>query len=347
VDLGRAPLPGTRVIASSAMRRPFIRSLVGLVALVGVALAVALFPARVVTGCAAPVAPVLDVTPTSATLVAGQTVQLAVTRRFSGGPMEVVTDRVGYTTSSRSIVAVNERGLVTAGTEAGSAVVRVIDPLSDAVATTTFTVSFARIDSIEIVPAPAATLRPGERRAFFATAHLQNGQTRDVTAQVTWASSNDTVATVGKTTPDVGLVSAVGEGDVTISATDPQTNAQGRSIVFVRGDPAALRALVVTPNPGTVGVGANRAFGAMGIYGDGTSRDLTRVVAWSSNNESVATVDSAGVARGVAIGDATITASAPSIAPGLADAGAEAGTSEGGAPPAAIMVSGSAALRVQ
>jgi uncharacterized protein YjdB len=294
--------------------------------------------------CAAPVQPVLDVTPTSVALVAGQTVQLAVTRRFTGGPMEVVTDRVGYTTSSRSIVAVNERGLVTAGPEAGNAIVRVLDPLSDAVTTTTFTVTLGRITSIEVVPAPAATMRPGERRPFFATAHLGNGLTKDVTGQVTWASSSDTVATVGKTAADNGQVSALSEGDVTISATDPQTSAQGRSILFVRRDPAALRALVVSPNPATVGVGATRAFSALGIFGDGSSRDLTGIVSWTSSRDATATIDPSGLARGVAIGDATITATASSGGPSPgADAGAEGG-SDAGAP---VVVVGSAALRVE
>src|SRR5687768_6726634 len=83
-------------------------------------------------GCASPAQPVLDVTPGNGALVAGQTVQLAVTRRFPGGSIEVVTDHVTYTTSSRSVAAVNERGLVTAGQEAGNAIVRILDPLSDA-----------------------------------------------------------------------------------------------------------------------------------------------------------------------------------------------------------------------
>ena len=58
-------------------------------------------------------------------------------------------------------------------------------------------------------------LEPGQTRLLVATATQSTGATSDVTQQATWQSSALGVATVSP----AGLVTAVGEGDVEISAT--------------------------------------------------------------------------------------------------------------------------------
>src|SRR5262245_14562151 len=55
----------------------------------------------------------------------------------------------------------------------------------------------------------------GATSQFTATAALSNSTTQKVTAQATWASSNDSVATVSST----GLVTGVSAGSADISAT--------------------------------------------------------------------------------------------------------------------------------
>src|SRR5690349_15769017 len=58
-------------------------------------------------------------------------------------------------------------------------------------------------------------LEPGQTRQLAATATLSTGTTSDVTQQATWLSSAPGVATVSS----AGLVTAVAEGEVEISAT--------------------------------------------------------------------------------------------------------------------------------
>ena len=130
-----------------------------------------------------------------------------------------------------------------------------------------------------------------------------------------WASSNVAAATVGLTPADIGLVSAISLGETTITATDSATLIQGRTIVFVSGDAAQLRAIVVTPNPATIPVGQTAQLSALGVYDDGSTKDVTSTVTWSSSNEASVTVAASGVATGVAAGDATITAQ-QSLPPG-------------------------------
>lgn len=269
------------------------------------------------TSCAAPVPPSLELTPASQTLVTNQPLQLTVTRRFPGGAIEDVTTRVTYSipAASKSVATVNERGVVVAGTDPGTVIVKAFDESSDATAVTTIVVVASQIASIELSPSPAIVVTRGTTRQFTATARLTDGSTKDVTRDVLWSSTNEAAAVVGNTQFDKGSVSAVAAGDTTILATDANTRIQGRSILFVAGDTPVLTAIVVTPNPGVVAVAASVQFGALGILSDGTTKDLTRSVTWTSSRPDVATVNNVGMVAGVLVGDTTITAQGPEPTP--------------------------------
>ena len=272
--------------------------------------ALALF-ALLFVSCAEPVAPTLDVTPVDGTLVSGQRASLTVTRRFPGGPSDDVTSRVTYKSANAAIATVDERGVVTAGTQPGQVLIHAFDTISDATAIASFTVVASAITSIDLSPSPAIVMQRGTQRVFTATAHFTDGTSRDVSREVLWSSTNEAAAVVGNTSLDKGVVSAVAGGDTTILATDATTLVQGRSIVFVSQETPHLVAVVVSPNPAMVGVGKTFQFGALGLLSDGSSTDLTRSATWSSSRTDIATVDNTGVVTGVAMGDTTITAVAP------------------------------------
>lgn len=271
------------------------------------------------TSCAAPITPTLDLTQSSQTLIvrqpgqparSGQSLQLTVKRRFPGGQLEDVTTRVSYTIE-KGIADVTDRGFVTAGSEAGPVIVRVFDSSSDATALASIIVVASQIVAIEVSPAPARVLVRGESQAFTATARYNNGDVTDVTRDVSWSSTDESVALVGNTQFDKGIVRAVSAGNTTILATDGTTLVQGRSIVFVPAESLQLKAILVTPNPAVVGVGKTLQLRADGVYSDGSTKDLTRGVTWTSSRGDVAAIDTLGLMGGVITGDSTITASAP------------------------------------
>ena len=286
----------------------------------------------IVTSCAQPQQPVIEVTPAMSTLVSLQSAQLTVTRRFpGGGPVEQVTNQVTYTSSNRNVASVDGAGVVTAGDEPGTVVIRAYDAANDAVGTATFTVESPRIESIDIVPSPAVVLRPDTSVQMRANARMNDGTTRDVTKEVLWASSNVAVAMLDLMPPNIllppsiGVVTAVSNGETTITATDSATRVQGRTIVFVSGDAPQLRAIVVTPNPATMAVGQTGQLTAHGIHDDGSRKNITTTVTWSSSNEAVVAITASGLATSVAAGEATITAAAPDPgAPGMSMKGSAA-----------------------
>jgi hypothetical protein len=299
------------------------------------------------TSCAQPVVPVLIVTPAVGALVTGQPLQLSVMRRFPLGPTELVTDRVTYVSSNKNVATVTDKGLILPQTEAGPVVIHIADPLSDAFADVSFTVAVVEIVSIDVSPGPSVVMAPGTTQRFVASARFNNGVTKDVTDQLVWVSTNEAVAKVVSTgsaadagLPPIGTVSAVAAGDTTVTATDPHTSVQGGVIVFVRPITAELEAILVSPNPAAVAPGATLQFSALGVFSDGTTREVTNLVGWSSSVSSVATISGSGLASAATVGDTTITASAPAALPS-----ADAGAASDAGPAAAV--SGSAALRVR
>lgn len=71
---------------------------------------------------------------------------------------------------------------------------------------------------------------------------------------------------------------------------------------------ATLTALSVTPTSASFAKGGTRQFIAMGAYSDGTSKDETNTVTWTSSAPTIATVGTTGIATGMAAGSATLTA---------------------------------------
>ncbi|PYX13345.1 MAG: ATP-dependent DNA ligase, partial [Acidobacteria bacterium] len=63
-----------------------------------------------------------------------------------------------------------------------------------------------------------------------------------------------------------------------------------------------------TPGNASVAASSTQQFSATGKYSDGSSKDLTSSVLWSSSDTSVASVNNAGLATGVVVGVVTVTA---------------------------------------
>jgi hypothetical protein len=75
---------------------------------------------------------------------------------------------------------------------------------------------------------------------------------------------------------------------------------------------ATLQSIAVTPTTASLAVGKTKQFIATGTYSDGSKKNITRTVTWTSSNTSVATV-SVGLATAVASGSATLTATSGTI----------------------------------
>ncbi|HEX4600685.1 MAG TPA: Ig-like domain-containing protein, partial [Gemmatimonadales bacterium] len=225
-----------------------------------------------VTVTVVPVASVV-VSPATASLSNGQTVQLTATPKdASGTPLSgrVVT----WATSNAAVATVSGSGLVT-GSGAGTATITA----------TSEGQSGASAVTVTVVPVASVAVSP-------ATASLSNGQTVQLTATpkdasgtplsgrvVTWATSNAAVATVSGS----GLVTGRGAGTATITATSEGQS--GASAVTVTVVPVAS----VAVSPASASVGTLQTVQLTATPKDASGTPLSgRVVTWATSNAAVA-----------------------------------------------------------
>lgn len=154
----------------------------------------------------------------------------------------------------------------------------------------------ARVATIELEP-EAVVVAVGAVAPLTATVEDAGGN--PVSSQVSWSSSDTSVARVSS----AGVVTARKVGDATIAATSQGVSAT--AVVTV--SPQSVSSVRITPTAAAVRVGATTQLEATALDADGNALP-GRSMIWSSNSRSVATVDAAGRVTGVAPGAATITA---------------------------------------
>jgi len=79
------------------------------------------------------------------------------------------------------------------------------------------------------------------------------------------------------------------------------------------GPPPTLISIEVTPTSPSMNAGNTLQFTATGTYSDGSKRNVTNAVTWSSSSQGVATINSSGLADGVGPGQTTIEAASAAI----------------------------------
>ncbi len=177
--------------------------------------------------------------------------------------------------------------------------VLVIGALAGLLACSSSTKKEKVLELIAVTPA-SPSLAQGAQQQLTATGKYSDGSTQDLTASVTWASLDTTVATVSAGLVIAGTVTA---GSAVVTAT--LADQVGFTEVTVTGSQLAIIRL----SSPSVKVPAGVAVGlvAMGEYTDGSERNLSSVATWGSAAPETATV-AGGAVTGVAAGDTTVTA---------------------------------------
>ncbi len=244
------------------------------------------------------VAPVssVSVSPATADVFRGSSFQMTVELRDETG--NTLTGRpVAWTSSDTDVATVSGSGLVL-GVAEGSAEITAAS--GSASGTATVTVSAVPAASVSVSP-PTATLTVDD--AILLTAEVRDADDNVMTDRaVSWSSDDDAVATVD----GAGRVTGVGAGTARISATDGSVSGDA-TITVEAGPDGAVASVQVLPSAMTIPVGGN-------VRLDAETRDavgsllVDRNVSWSSDNPSVAAVESDGLVTGVGLGSTTITA---------------------------------------
>jgi uncharacterized protein YjdB len=248
----------------------------------------------------------IAVTPANASVASGITKQFTAIGIFSDGTSEDITDSVTWSSDNETVATINASGLAT-GVAAGTA--GITATLGATSGSANLTVTDATLSSIAVTPANSSVVS-GLAKQFTATGTYSDGTSEDITALVTWASGDITVATMNANfTADSGLATGVAAGTAVITATLGATSGSANLTVTA----ATLSSIAVTPTNSSVVSGLAKQFTATGTYSDGTSENITALVTWASGDITVATMNAnftanSGLATGIAAGTAVITA---------------------------------------
>jgi hypothetical protein len=175
------------------------------------------------------------------------------------------------------------------------------------------TKSTATLVSISVTPYSPANLAVGSTQRFVATGIYSDGTTPNITSQVSWTSSNSSIAGIA-----TGLATGVAIGSTSITASQSGITSPSVTLTVITSA-SGLSSIAITPAfPADLGVGASQPLAAVGTYADGTTADITSKVTWTSSNTAVAVVFANGAATGEGSGTANITAALSGVtSPGL------------------------------
>jgi uncharacterized protein YjdB len=226
----------------------------------------------------------------------GSTQQLTATTRDANGTV-LNGVSINWSSSSSSIAAVNQSGLVT-GVAAGSATITASSgSVSASVPVTVSAPTTGTVQTISVSPS-TATLNVGGTTSLSATARDGNGNVL-TGVPITWQTGDGTVATVSSS----GVVTGVAPGSVAITARSGSVTGSATITVQL----AAVARITLSPTNPQVDEGDFLQMTAT-LY-DAQDNILTgRTVTWSSSDNSKFTVDANGLVRARKKGNATLTA---------------------------------------
>ena len=234
------------------------------------------------------------VSPSQSTVVVGETTQL--TAQVTDELGNVLSGRqITFSSGTPSVATVSASGVVTGVTAGATTITATSEGKSG---TATVTVTPVPVARVSVDPAqPNVTV--GQTLQLRADVLAANGQPLSG-REVKWQSGAPAIASVSAT----GLLTAVAPGNAVIFA-----NVEGvvaSTSVTVRA--VAVGSVVVTPPTSSVVVGDAVQLSAAVRDAAGNPLD-GRLVGWTSSDDAVAVVSSAGRVTGLKVGTATITAS--------------------------------------
>src|SRR3569833_569147 len=215
-------------------------------------------------------------------VAAGATLQLTAQGNYSDGTIADISSQVTWTSSDSTVAKVGTSGLLTSY-KSGSAIATAT--LGSVSGTMVVTVNGAALSSISI--AGAASLSAGSSEQLAAQGTYTDSTTQVLTTQVTWQSSDPTVATVS----GAGLLHSLKAGTVTVTAT--MNSVSGNAGVTVTS--ATLSAINVGAPNSSLASGGTEQLTASGVYTDSSTQSLTSQVAWQSSDPTVAAVSASGL----------------------------------------------------
>jgi len=243
----------------------------------------------------------------------GLTKEYSATGTYSDGLIKDITSQVTWSSSAPNVATISNlstnKGLLTSVTVGNSTITATLNGITQ---TATMNVTGAVLSSITLSPL-SSNVPLGLTEQFSATGIYSNGTQQDITKQVAWNTGSSSIATISNASADKGKLTTLAAGNTTVSAILNGVTANTPISVSA----VALQSITLSPLNSSVAKGTEIPFKALGIFSNGTQKDITGQVTWKSGNSGIVAISnlsgSAGVATGLQTGTTIITATLNSV----------------------------------
>jgi Big-like domain-containing protein len=237
----------------------------------------------------------IAVSPASASIPLGTTQQFKAIGTFNDASTQDLTGSVQWNSSNAAVATVSMASTSAGLASSVSAGTAKISATSGAVSNTAnLTVTSAGLVSIAVTPArPSIVL--GQSLQFTATGTYMDQSTKDITANVTWSTTNASAAIISNKAGSNGLATSSGQGMTTIGATMHSIAASTTLTVTALAAPTGFTA---TANPGQIALAWNSVAGA-------TSYQVSRSTVSGGPYAALATTKATHYTDGGLPGDST------------------------------------------
>lgn len=229
----------------------------------------------------------IEVTPGVATLKQGDSQTLVVNAIYSNGTEENVTGKTTFKSGNSALAVVDASGVITIPEDSTGGTVNIVATFEGKTSISVISIPSKPVLESLIFTPDKQTLKQGETKQLEVLASYSDGSIADVTSQVVYSSSDETLATVN----EEGLVTVKDEakgGTVYIRGT---FNGKGGAIALNIPTPPTVSTLTFTPGKHTLKNGESVEIKVMATYTDGTVEDVTSKASLKSSNTAQVTID--------------------------------------------------------
>ncbi|TDQ42868.1 Ig-like domain-containing protein [Aureibacillus halotolerans] len=247
--------------------------------------------------------PQVTITPSSATIEVGESVQLEASVTPETDPAPEFNWSI-VSSSSDDVATVSESGLVK-GMKAGEVTVRATSKEDEnAFAESKITVVERQTGDIVSIEVKGETeLEPNSTDQVIVEATYESGERMKVTEGVSFVSSDTEVATIDEN----GLVQAIQEGETDIAVEYEGLQDSYRLSIVSEESPDPEETGIKMHGPTLLNVGDTADIRVKVMYDNGTSEEVTENVLYESGDEAIATVSETGEVTALTEGETELT----------------------------------------
>jgi len=247
----------------------------------------------------------ITVNPPSQTLRRGDSRQMSFVA-FNAARNPISGVAVRWATGNSSIATISQNGLVTALT-AGT--VTVTADANNVFGAAQIFVTEPVIGSCTLTPNTFKVTTGASVQPTLALRDTATGTLPLLGRPIAWASDNETVATVTNT----GFVTTRRAGRASITASSAEYPAVTCRSAVEAVDPRIVQ-VVLLPRTVSLRIGIPRSLSVALLDSVGASIPSGRVITWTTNTPTVASVTQAGIVTGIALGTARVIATSEGVA---------------------------------